>query len=168
MKIKSMEFKRLHNVKDLYEFEELEKTKIYIEGKFRGRRFAIGKNRLCDPVAYVELFPDEVEYYKAQLGPNDGIDVLYDVIGDSVHGGLSYSGKAYWLDENERDDTIYIGWDYGHADDYNPRNEKNGYYLDYSDGTEVEVYRWSIAEIMMEIAIQINLLDDSYFWNDIQ
>lgn len=37
------------------------------------------------------------------------------------HGGLTFIGEAYW---NKEDKNNYLGWDYGHAGDF------DGYYVD--------------------------------------
>lgn len=55
-----------------------------------------------------------------------------------VHGGSGYFGNAYW---NKDDKKIYVGWDYGHIDDYDARHPESG------------GKKWSLIDILMEIAV---------------
>ena len=109
---------------ELYRYEKLERTKILLEGYWRGRRFFVGKNRFCEPVAYVEMLKTDAYY---------GCD-----------GGYDYSGKPYWLPKEEQEESWYIGFDHGHAGDYDPYNAVN-----YGDDTG---YKWPLTEMLMEIS----------------
>ena len=109
---------------ELYRYEELEKTKILLEGYRGGRRFFIGKNRFCEPVAYVEMLKTD-EYY--------GLDC-----------GNDYTGKPYWLPKEEQEDSWYTGFDHGHAGDYCPYNA-----VKYGDDSG---YKWPLTEMLMEIS----------------
>lgn len=69
------------------------------EGIYRGHSFAV-LNLGTHPTAYVECKLDDVEDYDDTC--------FWDI---TVHGGLTYFGKAYW---DEEDSKKYVGWDYAH------------------------------------------------------
>lgn len=108
-------------IKKMHDYEVIEKTKVIAEGFWRGRHFVIGKNRFCIPVVYVE--------WRGKLPPGD-----------------EYFGKAYWLSEDQRGDTMYYGWDHGHYGDYIP------YDFAVHAKLQKDCHIWSIEEILMEIA----------------
>ena len=39
-----------------------------------------------------------------------------------VHGGVTYSEDHLWINDNEKLDGKFIGWDYAHYDDYSYYN----------------------------------------------
>lgn len=117
---------------EMYRYEELEKTKILLEGYWKNRHFVIGKNHFCEPVIYVEVTEEDPCYY-------DGI-------------GDDYYGKAYWLPESERGDRMYTGWDHGHAGDYSP-------YEAHKYGNE-DGYKWPLTEMLIEVADKVAYLDN--------
>ena len=41
-----------------------------------------------------------------------------------VHGGITYTGDHLWINENEKLDGKFIGWDYAHYGDYAGYEEK--------------------------------------------
>ena len=59
--------------------------------------------------------------------------------------GDEYFGEAYWLPEDQRGMEKYYGWDHGHYGDYSPRDVA-------VYGNEPKGHKWSIAEMLMEIA----------------
>ena len=59
------------------------------------------------PCAYVKI-PQEHEFYKKD----------YESIDIDVHGGLTYSRDYLWVNENQRVEGWFIGWDYAHYGDY--------------------------------------------------
>lgn len=117
---RSFDLKVYVKSKDMYEYEVLSNTKVCAEGFWRGRHFVIGKNTLNYPVVYVQ--------WLKETPPGD-----------------EYFGKAYWLPEDQRDDTMYYGWDHGHYGDYSPRDVA-------VKGWKPVGHKWSIAEMLMEIA----------------
>lgn len=119
---------------EMYKYEEIEKTKVLLEGYWKNRHFVIGKNKFCEPVLYVEVKKDDICY-------EEGI-------------GDDYYGKAYWLPESERGNRMYTGWDHGHAGDYSP-------YEAYKYGM-VDGYKWPLTEMLMEIADKVAYLDHLY------
>lgn len=66
------------------------------------------------------------------------------------HGGFTYYGKAFWDESNE---TIYLGWDYAHCDDY------MGY---YNDNPELALWdrSWTTVEIYEEVKKVIERLNE--------
>ena len=119
-------------LKALYDLEELETTKVICEGFWRGRHFVIGKNHFCVPVIYVE--------WRGTEPPGD-----------------EYFGEAYWLPEDQRDGTMYYGWDHGHAWDWCPTDFRPDRRWNTPDPEKYaeDHHKWSIAEMLMEIAAWI-------------
>lgn len=114
---------------EMYKWEEIKKTKVLMTGYWKNRQFMIGKNRLCEPVVYVEVL-------KNDIGWDDGY-------------GDDYYGKPYWLPESEQGDRRFTGWDHGHLGDYSPKDEFV-YHMDVS-----EDYKWPLVEMLMEVAYHI-------------
>lgn len=116
-------------LKDMYKLENIEKTIVMVEGFWRGRHFVIGKNRFCVPVVYVE--------WRGTEPPGD-----------------EYFGKAYWLSEDERDDTMYYGWDHGHVWDWCPTDFdiRRRYRVPDENEYAKEHHKYTIPEILMEIS----------------
>lgn len=129
-----MDYKRYGGNAELYRWNATDDEptlKVIMEGDFRGRHFVIGAHRTGNPNAYLEVKDadyinqeaDEYEYYDGSLS--------------NVNGGSTYFGKAYW---NTDDKRTYVGWDYGHANDYNARHPGFG------------GRKWDLIDILMEIA----------------
>lgn len=118
---------------EMYKFEELKKTRILLEGCWRERRFYVGKNKFCEPVAYVEVLPTDANY-------------LYDFAND-------YTGIAYWLPKDQQAGTWYTGFDHGHSGDYSPYNA-----VKYGD---TRGYKWPLVEILMEVAALVDEIEES-------
>ena len=121
--------------KALYSKESSEK-KLLLEGDYWGRHFAIVRNSVGFPLAYVEVKPDD--WIMSIESNDDGYDNRYDAASMFVNGGATYYGPAHW---NKEDKRMYIGWDYGHADDYYPR------YQGVDEG-----HKWTVYEILMDVA----------------
>lgn len=141
-----MEYKRYGKNEDLYRANATEDEptlKIIMEGTYKERHFVIGAHRLGNPNAYLEAEKEDVIYQEAkEFGKN------YDGGLSLVHGGSTYFGKAYW---DKSDDKTYVGWDYGHADDYCAHSPK------------FEGKKWELIDILMDIAsaeTEINMMND--------
>ena len=147
-----MDYKRYGGNKELYQIWNDEEIllKVIMEGDYRGRHFVIGAYITGNPNAYLEVKETdtiyceskEYEYYDGGLG--------------RVNGGSTYFGRAYW---NEDDKRTYVGWDYGHANDYNVR--RPGF---------SENRKWDLIDILMEIACAENEIEtinenDPEYWN---
>ncbi|MCM1556902.1 MAG: hypothetical protein NC087_05135 [Anaeroplasma bactoclasticum] len=76
---------------------------ILDQGKIGIHRYAI-LSLGTHPVAYVEI-PSNHPVFKKH----------YSDIEIEVHGGLTYGGDAYWIED---DGSFWIGWDYAHVGDY--------------------------------------------------
>lgn len=143
-----MEYKRYGNNEDLYRANATEDEpvlKVIMEGDYRGRHFVIGAHRTGNPNAYIEVKKEDYIYQERK----EYDCYNYDGGLSSVNAGSTYFGKAYW---NTDDKKTYVGWDYGHAHDYNARNPNFG-------GT-----KWDIVDILMEIASaenEINTLNEN-------
>ena len=141
---KQLKYERYGDNKDLYRsYEErhskgAEKTKVVMKGTYKGRHFMIGASNLGYPVAYVEVLK------KDSYIMNEREDWRADKIG-CVDGSSNYFGGAYW---DPADTRKYIGWDYGHLDDYMGHEPTDRWDpRDRDDG-----HKWTLAEILMEIA----------------
>lgn len=115
------------------------RTKVVMKGEYKGRHFMIGASNLGYPVAYVEVLEkdnyimDEREEWRS------------DKIG-CVDGSSNYYGRAYW---DPTDKRKYIGWDYGHCDDFmghEPKDDPDPWKL-RDNG-----HKWKLCEILMEIS----------------
>lgn len=129
-----MDYKRYGGNKELYQIwsDEEVKLKVVMEGDYRGRHFVIGAHRTGNPNAYLEVKEEDTMY-------QDSKDLeYYDGGLNRVNGGSTYFGKAYWDKDDKR---TYVGWDYGHADDYNVRMPSFG-----------KNRKWDLIDILMEIA----------------
>ena len=80
------------------------KIEILDSGTYKGHKYAI-LNLGSHPTAYVENKIGVTGYHN---------DILDDV---DVHGGFTYLGNAYW-DEEGKDKSNYLGWDYAHFGDF--------------------------------------------------
>lgn len=111
---------------------------VCMEGDWKGRHFVILVHHTGNPNAYIEVTDEDME----GIGTRDPEALCGELC--FVNCGSTYAGKAYW---NKADDRMYIGWDYGHAQDYNARQPSWG------------GHKWNYAEILMEIAAAATELD---------
>ena len=110
----------------LYQIND--ESKVVVDGDFKGRHFVILAHYMGHPNAYIEV-KDTDEIYKRDQ--KEYLDFL-----QTVHGGSTYYGKAYW---DANDLRTYVGWDYNHCDDYTA--------LFFGCGT-----KYTVMDILMEVA----------------
>ena len=108
---------------------------VVVQGEYNGRPFTIAINSHGRPVAYVKLIEEKDTYTLDQYNTYEHEGAFYGGELDTVHGGSTFSGKRPW-DE----DGIWIGWDYGHGDDYDPVLP------------QLKGKKWTMIEILMDIA----------------
>ena len=107
---------------------------VLAEGDEEGYHYVI-LNLGTHPTAYVELKKER---------PTIDSDI-------TVHGGITYNGRAYWNQEDTRD---YIGWDYAHYGDYVGTDELMFKYgICYSEDK-----RWTTQEIYEDVKSVIRQL----------
>lgn len=90
-------------VSELYFESKVDEHRIVAFGCYKEHKWTIlslGKF----PTAYVENKTSILRYDDDKL---DNIE---------VHGGFSYGDVANWITDDKQ--TKYLGWDYGHCDDY--------------------------------------------------
>lgn len=62
-----------------------------------------------------------------------------------VHGGITYSNDCLWINENEKIEGHFIGWDYGHYGDY------GGYEELLPKEFKTDGKKWTTKEIYEEV-----------------
>lgn len=141
---KNMEYKRYGGNEDLYQSwkrnENESPLKVIMEGEYRGRHFVIGAHCTGNPNAYLEVDTADAIYCESEK------DEYYDGGLNSVNGGSTYFGEAYWANDDTR---TYVGWDYGHCRDYCARYPELG------------GRKWTLIDILMEIASAENEIDNA-------
>lgn len=130
--------------KKVYDKTEMGVNKKLLEGDYYDRHFVIIRHKFGSPDAYIEVKPDDWinKAEPSEYGKSMNHDDRYEKAGLWVNGGPTYFGDAYWDSEDKR---TYIGWDYAHCDDYDPQWE-------LSSGKEDSGHKWSMIEIMMDVA----------------
>ena len=128
--------------KTLYKLDD-KNTKL-MEGMYYNRHFVVLRHKSGHPNAYLEVLDDD---WIKTVEPTDyakehGWDDRYDAFSGYINGGATYYGEAYWDAEDKR---TYIGWDYGHCDDYDP-------WWSQVSGKEDTGHKWNFVEIMMDVA----------------
>jgi hypothetical protein len=120
-------------------YKRVEKTLMLMEGDYDERHFVIVRHECGHPNAYIEVKKDDkiTTEKPSKLAQEYGFDDRYEAFSGMVHYGATYYGKAYW---NPEDDRTYIGWDYGHCDDYNSNQTWQG------------GHKWNFTEILMDVA----------------
>lgn len=108
---------------------------ILASGEHCGVRFYICNINGMHPTAYLRI-PKGKPLYGAEYDyANEFID---------VHGGLTYASDGLLGVEND-DDSWFLGWDYGHCDDF------AGYYLrNPNDYLATHNHKWTTDEIIEE------------------
>ena len=107
---------------------------VLAEGDLNGYHYAI-LNLGTHPTAYVET--------KKEC-PTIENDI-------TVHGGITFSGKAYWNDE---DTKCYIGGDYAHCGDYLGSDELVRHLINL----KIESKKWTTEEIFEDVKSVIDQL----------
>ena len=98
------------------------------------------------PCSYIEIPKNHKLYYK------DYMDIEEEI---EVHGGLTYS-KNYLMGVDESGLHWYIGWDYGHAFDYQIYGRVDGKLL------ESKGHKWTIDELKEEVFDVCKQLEKMY------
>ena len=88
------------------------KTEILDTGYCLGLLYYI-MNLGMHPTAYVRI-PENHRYYKKDA---EEIDI-------DVHGGITYSCDYLYIENNQKMEGWFIGWDYAHLGDYAGYEEK--------------------------------------------
>ena len=86
------------------------------------------------PTAYIKI-PEEHKYYGKDM---DEIDL-------EVHGGVTYSRDHLWINENDRLEGWFVGWDYAHFGDY------IGFELLMPEEFRTGGKKWTTEEIFKEV-----------------
>lgn len=108
------------------------------------------------PCAYIDVPHDASEHIKnlAFTNPENLIGNGSE-IGLQVHGDISFCGSPHkGLKGIVSDDSILIGWDYGHAGDHDAKPEDSG--------KPKNGKRWEISEIMKDVEKSIKEFTFSY------
>lgn len=95
------------------------------------------------PTAYIRIPESHIVYGKH-----------YDDIEINVHGGLTYSKDHLYVENEQRIEGWFIGWDYGHCGDYAGYYERMGIVSDEK--------KWTTEEIKREVTeacYQLNCLE---------
>lgn len=115
------------------------KNEILFSGTYKGYPFYI-MNLGTHPTAYINVIYDMRYKFKD-----------YDQIDLDVHGGLTYSENNLLLEE-ERVKGWFVGWDYGHYNDY------DGYEMRFSEELQSNGKKWTTEEIFEEVKLAIEQL----------
>lgn len=86
------------------------------------------------PTAYIKI-PENHKFY--------GKDI--DEINLNVHYGVTYSNEGLYLEEGQKIDGWFVGWDYAHCDDYMGYEER--FPITYRTGGK----KWTTKEIYKEV-----------------
>ena len=109
------------------------KTEILDTGYCLGLLYYI-MNLGMHPTAYVRI-PENHRYYKKDM---DEIDI-------DVHGGITYSSDHLYIENNQKLEGWFIGWDYAHYGDYAGYEEKLPKEL------QTGGKKWTTEEIFKEV-----------------
>ena len=85
------------------------------------------------PTAYIKI-PENHRYYKKRIEETE----IY------VHGGLSYSGNYLYIENNQKIEGWFIGWDYARWGDY----------MGYEEKLPMELRggkKWTVEELYEEV-----------------
>ena len=113
-------------------YQRNSKKEVLYQDIYRGRKFvilSIGSH----PCAYVDL---------GGLAYDEQLDKI------RVHGGFTYHGRGHW---DGADETVYVGWDYGHICDFSGYRIGDTYY-------ETHRKKWTTREIYEEVIDVIDQL----------
>lgn len=116
------------------------KIEVLDTGEYLGFTYYI-LNLGTHPTAYIKI-PKNHKYYKKD----------YEEIDLEVHGGLTYSSKCLGINENEKIEGWFLGWDYAHCEDYTGYEEM--YPIEFRTGGK----KWTTEEIQKEVLDACNQL----------
>lgn len=119
---------------------------ILDKGNFKGFNYYI-MNLGTHPTAYIEIPKEHKLFNKTDYE-------VYDYIDLEVHFGLTYSRNYLYINEKQKLDGWFIGWDYAHCDDY------TGYEEIMPDELKTNGKKWTTEEILEEVKRAINQLND--------
>lgn len=120
-------------------YQPINKIETLFSGEYKGYSFYI-LNLGTHPTAYVNVVNDNRYSCKD-----------YDCINILVHGGLTYSNK-FLRTENSDEKGWFIGWDYGHYDDY------AGYEINFPIEFQSNGKKWTTEEIYEDVKDAIEQL----------
>ena len=110
---------------------------IIAQGSHDGLNYYVKNIECRHPTAYVEI-PQGHKAYNMDFNNWE-----YNLI--DVHGGVTYqSDGLHCVDPNGERDHKFVGWDYGHAGDY------EGYYEGENREFVNELHKWTTEEIVAE------------------
>ena len=133
-----------------------EKSIKLAEGDYYERHYVVLRHKLGTPNAYIEVKPDDwlMTVEPSEYAKEHGFDDRYDAATMNENGGATYFGPAGWDKEDKR---MYVGWDYGHCEDYDPS---------WPEDRQQEAHKWTFMEIMMDVAHAYDgiMLDNDDHW----
>ena len=136
---------------DVYFEVELDKTLMRKPSKILDSGQCFGFNYYIisfgsHPCSYVEIPNNHKLYNKKYMDIEDKIE---------VHGGLTYScNKLYGVDDTGI--KWFIGWDYGHAFDYQLIGRIDGKLIEW------EGHRWTLEELRQDVFDVCKQLKEMY------
>ena len=140
-----------------YDYEEIDYDKMYkkwsrilLEWEFMWIEIRIIFNwELWNPCAYIRV-PDENKRLKDMV-----LYEWYDAIpNQTVHWWFTFWKKLKW--EDLRSDWVWLGWDYGHCDDY--ASYHWAYWFKFCENEK----KRTVEEILAEIIEQILVFKDKW------
>lgn len=126
------------------------------KGEYGGRKYLILSLGI-HPTAYVSVSDKEQEIIKSSLNGNKyDLAKYYSPLLANVYVHCRFTFYGTRTNYGDNSDTIYLGWDYGHSDDF------NGIYLNscYAPPDVVIFKRWTTAEISEEVKSVIEQLNE--------
>lgn len=116
------------------------KMEVLFSGNYLNHKFAI-LSLGSHPTAYIECKIKDCSNYD---------DIRLDTI--AVHGGFTFFDRSYWSD----DETLYLGWDYGHLCDF------AGWMIGNCEFEDECLKKWTTSEIYEEVKHVIEQMIDLY------
>ena len=111
---------------------------LIAQGFYNGLNYYVKNINGRHPTAYVEI----PQGHKAFGMDFENYDLPQLI---EVHGGVTYQDSVLLtVDDNGERDHKFVGWDYGHAGDF------EGYYIGENDWLENNSKRWTVEEIIAE------------------
>ena len=111
---------------------------LIAQGFYNGLNYYVKNINGRHPTAYVEI----PQGHKAFGMDFENYDLPQLI---EVHGGVTYQDSVLLtVDDNGERGHKFVGWDYGHAGDF------EGYYIGENDWLENNSKRWTVEEIIAE------------------